>query len=91
MSCPHARVVQGTGRLDARARPWRVAHNEFISTSGEFDAVADFDRILRSPYDHERILPFFDNGDHLHPNDTGMQAMADAVRLRDLACDRGAL
>ncbi|WP_327693138.1 SGNH/GDSL hydrolase family protein [Streptomyces sp. NBC_00459] len=81
---------KGWSEWDASAEDVRREVNVFIRTSGEFDAVADFDRILRSPYDHERILPFFDNGDHLHPNDTGMQAMADAVRLRDLSCDRGA-
>ncbi len=56
----------------------------------EFDpaAVTDFDRVLRSPYDPERILPFFDNGDHLHPNDKGMQALADAVGPGSLDCTR---
>ncbi|MET7617783.1 SGNH/GDSL hydrolase family protein [Streptomyces sp. NPDC005408] len=62
--------------------------NEFVRTSGEFDAVADFDRMLRSPYDAERMLPTFDGGDHLHPNDKGMQAMADSVDLTSLECDR---
>ncbi|KUO15054.1 hypothetical protein AQJ91_43400 [Streptomyces dysideae] len=32
------------------------------------------------------ILPVFDGGDHLHPNDRGMQAMADAVDLTALDC-----
>ncbi|MGW1713316.1 SGNH/GDSL hydrolase family protein [Streptomyces sp. NPDC002156] len=81
---------KGWYEWDAPAEAVRREVNEFVRAGGEFDAVADFDRILRSPYDHERILPFFDNGDHLHPNDTGMQAMADAVRLSDLDCDRSA-
>ncbi|MFD9219000.1 SGNH/GDSL hydrolase family protein [Streptomyces sp. NPDC060064] len=63
--------------------------NAFVRTGGEFDAVADFDRVLRSPYDSERMLPTFDGGDHLHPNDKGMQAMADSVDLSALACERG--
>jgi lysophospholipase L1-like esterase len=58
--------------------------NTFIRTSGEFDAVTDVDRVLRSPYDPERILPVVDGGDHLHPNDKGRQAMADAVDLESL-------
>ncbi|WP_327347801.1 hypothetical protein [Streptomyces europaeiscabiei] len=33
------------------------------------------------PCDHERILPLFGNGDHLHPDDTGTQALADAVEI----------
>ncbi|MFF3372557.1 SGNH/GDSL hydrolase family protein [Streptomyces sp. NPDC002680] len=81
---------KGWSEWDAPAEAVRREVNEFVRAGGEFDAVVDFDRILRSPYDHERILPFFDNGDHLHPNDTGMQAMADAVRLDDLDCDRSA-
>ncbi|MFD3441361.1 SGNH/GDSL hydrolase family protein [Streptomyces sp. NPDC058685] len=60
--------------------------NDFIRTGGLFDAVADFDRALRSPYDGERLLPTFDGGDHLHPNDKGMQAMADAIDLTSLEC-----
>lgn len=60
--------------------------NQFIRGSGEFDAVTDFDRVLRSPYDPERIRPDFDGGDHLHPNDKGMQALADAVDLTSLDC-----
>ncbi|WP_433573764.1 SGNH/GDSL hydrolase family protein [Streptomyces sp. CA-251247] len=60
--------------------------NGFIRAGGLFDAVADFDRALRSPYDGERLLPTFDGGDHLHPNDKGMQAMADAIDLTALEC-----
>ncbi|MFD3923495.1 SGNH/GDSL hydrolase family protein [Streptomyces sp. NPDC058595] len=67
----------------------RAEVNEWIRTSGEVDAVADFDKVLRSPYDARRLLPTFDGGDHLHPNDKGMQAMADSVALTSLECDRG--
>ena len=28
------------------------------------------------------MLPQYDSGDHLHPNDAGMRAMADAIPLR---------
>jgi lysophospholipase L1-like esterase len=28
--------------------------------------------------------PAYDSGDHLHPNDAGYQAMADAIDLRTL-------
>ncbi|MFD8812721.1 SGNH/GDSL hydrolase family protein, partial [Streptomyces sp. NPDC059627] len=40
------------------------------------------------PYDGARMLPFLDSGDHLHPNDKGMQAMADSVDLPSLDCGR---
>ncbi|MFJ4835289.1 SGNH/GDSL hydrolase family protein [Streptomyces sp. NPDC088747] len=75
---------KGWSEWDAAAESVRLEVNQFVRNSGELDAVTDFDRILRSPYDHERISPFFDNGDHLHPNDKGMAAMADAVDLGSL-------
>lgn len=55
--------------------------NEWIRTGGEFDGVIDFDRALRDPDHPSRLLAKYDCGDHLHPNDAGNQAMADAVPL----------
>ncbi|WP_406350188.1 SGNH/GDSL hydrolase family protein [Streptomyces sp. NBC_00658] len=75
---------KGWYEWDTAAESVRLEINEFVRNSGELDAVTDFDKILRSPYDHERISPFFDNGDHLHPNDVGMGAMADAVDIGSL-------
>ncbi|MFG3172826.1 SGNH/GDSL hydrolase family protein [Streptomyces sp. NPDC048200] len=80
---------KGWSEWDPAAEAVRQEVNAFVRDSGAFDAVTDFDKALRSPYDPERILPFFDNGDHLHPNDKGMQAMADAVNPKDLECDSG--
>lgn len=77
---------KGWPEWDPAAEAVRQQVNEFVRTSGEFDAVTDFDRVLRSPYDPERLLPFLDGGDHVHPNDKGMQAMADAVHLDSLDC-----
>jgi len=77
---------KGWSEWDPAGESVRREVNEFIRDSGEFDAVTDFDHILRSPYDPERMLPFFDGGDHLHPNDKGMQAMADSVDLQSLDC-----
>jgi lysophospholipase L1-like esterase len=59
----------------------RQAVNQWIRTSGGFDAVIDFDAAIRDPADPRRMLPAFDSGDNLHPNDAGYQAMADAVDL----------
>lgn len=55
--------------------------NTWIRTSGEFDAVVDFDALARDPARPTRLHPDFDSGDHLHPGDRGNQAMADAVNL----------
>lgn len=62
----------------------RGAVNEWIRTSHEFDAVIDFDRATRDPADPLRMLPAYDSGDHLHPNDAGYQAMANAIDLAKL-------
>ena len=79
---------KGWPEWDAAGEAVRQEVNQFIRSSGELDAVTDFDHILRSPYDQERMLPFFDGGDHIHPNDKGMAAMADAVDLKALDCGK---
>ncbi|MFF5141316.1 SGNH/GDSL hydrolase family protein [Streptomyces sp. NPDC013157] len=79
---------EGWPEWDQAGEAVRRQVNQYIRTSGEFDGIADFDRILRSPYDQARMLPFLDGGDHIHPNDKGMQAMADSVDLAGLDCDR---
>ncbi|MFF1839695.1 SGNH/GDSL hydrolase family protein [Streptomyces sp. NPDC058231] len=53
--------------------------NKWIRTSGRFDSVIDFDRVARDPQKPAQILPAYDDGDHLHLNPTGYQALADAV------------
>ncbi|MEU6137863.1 SGNH/GDSL hydrolase family protein [Nocardioides sp. NPDC047086] len=65
----------------------RVAVNEWILTSGEFDGVVDFDAATRDPERPARFLPAYDSGDHLHPGDAGYAAMADAFDLSLLECD----
>ena len=59
----------------------RAAVNSWIRTSGAFDAVADFEAATRDAGNAKRIRAEFDPGDHLHPNDAGYQAMADAIYL----------
>jgi len=60
----------------------RQAVNAWIRSSGEFDAVIDFEAVVRDPAHPTRMLPAYDVGDHLHPNDAGYKAMADAIDLR---------
>lgn len=55
--------------------------NQWIRTSGRFDAVFDFDRATRDPADPTRLRADFDPGDHVHPNDAGNRAMADVIDL----------
>lgn len=60
----------------------RQAVNAWIRTSGEYDAVIDFDAVTRDPSAPGRLLPAFDSGDHLHPNDAGYEAMGKAIDLQ---------
>ena len=60
----------------------RQAVNHWIRTGGEYDGVIDFDAAVRDPADPARLRAEYDSGDHLHPNDAGMAAMAAAVPLR---------
>ena len=60
----------------------RQAVNRWIRTSGEPDAVIDFDAATRDPEAPGRLRPAYDSGDHLHPNAQGYRAMGDAIDLR---------
>lgn len=55
--------------------------NEWIRTSGAFDAVVDFDATVSDKTDPARLRADFDSGDHIHPNDLGNAAMANAFDL----------
>jgi len=59
----------------------REAVNEWIRTGKAYDAVIDFDAVVRDPQNPKQIRPNFNIRDHLHPNDAGYKAMADAVDL----------
>ena len=59
----------------------RQAVNQWIRSSGAFDGVIDFDAMTRDPDNPRHIRAEFDSGDHLHPQDTGYEAMADGVDL----------
>jgi lysophospholipase L1-like esterase len=51
--------------------------NTFIRESGVFDAVADFDEILRDPSVPSQLKLEYNSGDYLHPNVAGYQKIAD--------------
>ena len=72
---------QGSVYYSAAGDADREAVNRWIRTSGAFDGVIDFDQALRDPADPLRLRPAYDSGDHLHPDDAGYQAMADAISL----------
>jgi lysophospholipase L1-like esterase len=72
---------RGAGYYRPAGQAARETVNAWIRTSGAFDGVIDFDKVMRDPSDPLRLNPAYDSGDHLHPDDAGYQAMADAVNL----------
>jgi lysophospholipase L1-like esterase len=72
---------KGAGYYTAAGEAKREAVNTWIRTSGAFDGVIDFDKLMGDPADPLTLNPAWDSGDHLHPNDAGYQAMANAISL----------
>lgn len=73
---------EGVPTMSERGERIRQAVNQWIRTCGLFDAIVDFDAVIRDPSRPIRMRPEFDPGDHIHPNDAGNQAMADAFDLK---------
>ena len=55
--------------------------NEWIRNSGRFDAVIDFDEVMRNPDEVKTILPDMHDNDFLHPNEAGYKKMGESVEL----------
>lgn len=55
--------------------------NQWIRSSGVFDAVVDFDAFIRDPKTPSQLNPAYDSGDFLHPSVAGYQAIANAFPL----------
>lgn len=81
---PNERGLEGTplaGHHSPEKDKVRQAVNRWIRESGAFDAVVDFDALLRDPARPIRLKAAMDSGDHLHPGDAGYKAMAAAIDL----------
>jgi lysophospholipase L1-like esterase len=63
--------------------------NSWIRAQGHFDAVVDFDAVVRDPEHPDRLLPPYDCGDHLHPSPAGYKAMGNAIALNSSPRDEG--
>ncbi|QOV34560.1 SGNH/GDSL hydrolase family protein [Streptomyces ferrugineus] len=75
---------EGEARCTAAVDAERSAVNAWIRGAGVFDGVLDFDTVVRDPARPSRMLPAYDSGDHLHPGDAGLAALAESVDLRVL-------
>jgi len=84
----HIRVIgatltpyEGAGYAAPAGEAAREALNTWIKTSGAFDAVIDFAPAVADPANPLTFSHIYNDRDHLHPNDAGYKAMADAVDL----------
>jgi lysophospholipase L1-like esterase len=89
------KVIGATLQPDEGASYWttegnalREAVNHWILTSGSFDGTANFSTVLRNPDNPAELLPGYDSGDHLHPNDAGYRAIAGLISLSLLTTGR---
>jgi lysophospholipase L1-like esterase len=81
--CSTLTPYEGAGYWSSQGEASREQINAFLRgpTSG-CDAVIDQDAATHDPAHPTRYLAAYDSGDHLHPNNAGLQAIADAVSLQ---------
>jgi len=80
--CSTLTPYQGTGSWTQQGETARGAFNAFVrGSSSGCDGIVDQDLATHDPANPTRYLPAFDSGDHLHPNEAGLQAIANAVDL----------
>jgi lysophospholipase L1-like esterase len=71
--------VEGVATYTDTGEAIRQTVNQWIRTSGAYDAVIDFDAAVRDSANPTRLRADFDPGDRVHPNDAGNAAMAAAI------------
>jgi lysophospholipase L1-like esterase len=79
---------EGTNSYDSEGEAIRQAVNQWIRTTKEYDAIFDFDALIRDPMHTSRLRAEYDSGDHIHPNAAGYKALADSISLPVLRADR---
>ncbi|MET7394149.1 GDSL-type esterase/lipase family protein [Dactylosporangium sp. NPDC005572] len=80
--CSTLTPFQGASYWTQVGENGRQAYNAFVrSTASGCDGVVDQDAATHDPARPTWFLPSLDAGDHLHPNEAGLQAIADAVNL----------
>lgn len=79
---------RGSERWNPTRQGYLQAVNDWIMTSGTFDAVLDLSAAVADVYDGAcdptALFPPYDSGDHLHPDAAGATALADAVDTTQL-------
>ena len=72
---------KGNGYYNQYSEECRDEVNRWIRTSGRFDAVFDFDYVLRNPEDTISLVSSYQN-DGLHPDLPEFRKMADCIDLK---------
>jgi len=78
----HGIQVFGASYSSPAGEHIRQTLNAWIRTTKVFDGVIDFDKATQNPDTPTTFNPAYDHGDHLHPSDAGMKAMANFIDLK---------
>jgi lysophospholipase L1-like esterase len=70
---------EGAGYYSEIGETKRQAVNDWIRDNPDVDGVIDFDQLMQDPANPGTMLPAYDSGDNLHPNDQGYEVMAGAI------------
>jgi lysophospholipase L1-like esterase len=83
----HVRIYGGTitpfkgnSYYNQYSESCRNAVNQWIRTTGNFDACIDFDKTMRDPLDTARLVSSYQN-DGLHPDAAGHKTMGESIDL----------
>jgi lysophospholipase L1-like esterase len=80
--CSTLTPYQGAGYWNSSGETAREAIDNFVrGANSGCDGVIDQDTATHDPSAPTWYLPAYDSGDHLHPNNAGYHAIADAVNL----------
>ncbi len=71
---------KGNGYYNTYSEQCRETVNQWIRTPGNYDAVIDFDKVMRNPADTLSIIASYQN-DGLHPDSTGHRTMGTSIDL----------
>jgi lysophospholipase L1-like esterase len=74
-------AYEGAFYFSEEGEAMRNEVNQWIRSGKDYDAFVDFDAVTRDPKMPRQFLPAFNISDHLHPNDAGYKAMAEAIDL----------
>lgn len=72
---------EGAGYATPTGEAMRVAVNNWMRTSKDFDAVIDMEKVVADPANPKRLATNLQGGDNLHPDGRGETAMGEAIDL----------